>query len=238
MNPRLRVLGAWCGAAFFLLWLIGFVFFARWVPPIPPSMSANEIAHLFQTRSVPIRIAMIFMTTGAMCYLPWTALLSDLIRQIEGRSYFLTGTQFAAGVVSALTFFLPPFMWMTAAFRPERSPEITQAVVDLGWMLFIIPIAPFILQYLSLAVAIFSDSRPEPAFPRWAGYLQVWVSVSFLPAILAMFFKTGPFAWNGIFVWWIPLSFFAGWFVVMIVLARQAARRDEHTDSEPEVTKI
>ena len=60
--------------------------------------------------------------------------------------------------MAAMTFFLPGMIWAAAAFRPERNPEITQALVDLGWLLFITPIAPFIVQYVTLAIAIFADN--------------------------------------------------------------------------------
>jgi len=222
MGPRTKILGVWSAAAFFIFWVVGFVVFAQWVPPLPPSWSAAHVAQLFRARSVPIRVGMVLMSFGAVFYLPWTVVLSTLIKQIEGRSFFWSATQLAAGILSAITFFLPAFVWAAAAFRPERNPEITQALVDLGWLLFITPIAPFIAQYVILAVAIFSDRRPQPAFPRWAAYLQLWVSVSFLPGLVAFFMKTGPFAWNGLLVWWIPLTMFTGWFVVMIVLTRRA----------------
>jgi hypothetical protein len=225
MNPNLRILGVWSAAAFFLLWLIGFVFFAQWIPPIPPSANANEIADLFAARSVPIRVGMVLMSFGAVCYLPWSMVLATLIKEIEGKSVFLAGTQLAAGVLSTMTFFLPAFLWTTAAFRPQRNPEITQALVDLGWLFFITPIAPFILQYTILAIVIFGDRRPQPAYPRWVAYLQLWVSLSFLPAVIAFFLKTGPFAWNGLFVWWIPFATFTAWFGIMIVLTRRAVLR-------------
>jgi hypothetical protein len=222
MNSKRALYGVWSAVAFFLLWLIGFAFFAQWIPPIAPSASANDIASLFRERSVAIRVGMVLMSLGTVFYLPWTMALAGLIKEIEGKSFFLSGTQLAAGVVSAMTFFLPAFLWATAAFRPERNPEVTQALVDLGWLLFITPIAPFILQYLVLAVAIFADERPKPAFPRWAAYLQLLVSASFVPGVLAFFLKSGPFAWNGLLVWWFPFATFTGWFFTMIVLARKA----------------
>jgi hypothetical protein len=225
VNPSVRIYGVWSAAVFFGLWVVGFLFFAQWIPPIPPSWTADQVAQLFRDRSVPIRIGMIFMITGAMFYLPWTVVLSDLIKEIEGRSFFLSGSQLAAGIISTITFFAPPFVWITAAFRPERSPEITQALVDLGWLFFILPIAPFIMQYLILAIVMFRDHRSTPAFPRWAAYLQIWISLTFVPAIFATFMKTGPFAWNGVLVWWFPLANFAGWFIVMIVISRRAVLR-------------
>lgn len=227
MNQKLRMLGVWSAAAFFVFWLIGFVFFAQWIPPLPPSASAQEVADIFRTRSVSILLGMVFMSMGGAFYLPWTMTLSLLIKEIEGKSWFLSGTQLAAGVLSCTTLFIPAFIWAAAAFRPERNPEITQALVDLGWLYFITPIGPFILQYVILAVAIFMDKRPVPAFPRWIAYLQLWVSVSFLPGLVAFFMKTGPFAWNGLFVWWIPFTTFTAWFVVMIVFARKAVLRQQ-----------
>lgn len=225
MNPKMRILGVWSAAAFFLLWLVGFVFFAQWIPPIPPSANANEVAELFAARSVPIRVGMVLMSFGAVFYLPWSMVLADLIKEREGRSSFLSGTMLAAGVLCCVTFFLPAFLWATAAFRPERNPEITQALVDLGWLFFITPIAPFILQYVILAAVTFADKRAAPIYPRWSGYLQLWVSVSFLPGVIAIFLKTGPFAWNGLLVWWVPFVAFTAWFLIMIALTRKAVLR-------------
>jgi hypothetical protein len=235
MNPTLRIFGVWSAAAFFLLWLVGFVFFAQWIPPIPPSADADTVAALFADRSVPIRIGMVLMSLGAVCYLPWSMVLADLIKEREGRSSFLSGTMLAGGVLCSVTFFLPAFLWATAAFRPERNPEITQALVDLGWLFFITPIGPFILQYLILAVVTFSDKRAVPVYPRWSGYLQLWVSVSFLPGIVAMFLKTGPFAWNGLLVWWVPFAAFTAWFFVMIGLTRRAVLRSDESSRETAV---
>lgn len=222
MTVNSRLLGVWSAAAFFVLWAVGYGAFAQWIPPLSPSLTAVEVAQLFHDRSVPIRVGMVFMTLGAVFYLPWTVTLSSLVKDIEGKTFFWAATQLAAGIVSMLTFLLPGFVWATAAFRPERNPEITQTLSDLGWLLFITPIAPFMMQYIILGAAILSDKRSQPAFPRWAAYLQFWVSLSFIPAVIAFFAKSGPFAWNGLLVWWIPLTAFTGWFVLMIMLARRA----------------
>ncbi|TAM67465.1 hypothetical protein [Mycobacterium sp.] len=222
MTINSRLIGVWSAAAFFLVWAVGYMAFAQWVPPVSPALTAPQLAQLFHERSVPIRVGMALMSLGAVFYLPWTVTLASLVREIEGKPFFWAATQLAAGIVSMLTFMLPAFMWAAAAFRPERNPEITQALSDLGWLLFITPIAPFMMQYIILGIAILSDRRPRPAFPRWAAYLQFWVSLSFVPAVIAFFAKNGPFAWNGLLVWWVPLTSFTGWFVLMIILARRA----------------
>ena len=97
---------------------LGFVVFAGWFPPTPPSTGAQEMADLFRSQSISIRICMVFMTVGAVFYLPFTMLLSDLIKEIERPSALLAGTQLAAGILCTLTFFIPAYIWTAAAFRP------------------------------------------------------------------------------------------------------------------------
>ncbi|BDB43943.1 hypothetical protein [Mycobacterium kiyosense] len=165
MRPNSRLIGVWSAAAFFVIWAVGYLGFAHWVPPLAPSLTAPQVAQLFHESSVPIRVGMVLMSLGAVLYLPWTVTLSTLIKEIEGKSFFWAATQLAAGIVSMLTFMLPAFAWAAAAFRPERNPEITQALSDLGWLLFITPIAPFMVQYIILGIAILKGLAAAPRFP-------------------------------------------------------------------------
>jgi uncharacterized protein (DUF983 family) len=45
-----------------------------------------------------------------------------------------------------------------------------------------------------------------------------------VPGVMCLLFKTGPFAWNGLFVFWIPLAVFGSWFVVMSLLLLRAIK--------------
>jgi hypothetical protein len=44
---------------------------------------------------------------------------------------------------------------------------------------------------LALGLAILSDTRSSKIFPRWLGYYNIFVGLSFLPDLLVPFFKTG-----------------------------------------------
>ena len=48
--------------------------------------------------------------------------------------------------------------------------------------------------------------------------------VLLLPAVLLPFFKTGPFAWHGIFQFWLAALVFFGWMAVMSVMLIKAVR--------------
>src|SRR5690606_5043305 len=131
------------------------------------------------------------MGIGSIFYLPYTAVIADFIKQIEGRSIILTSIQIAGGVVGQITFFIPSLILAAAAFRPERNMETSLAMSDVAWLTFMTAWPPFVLQFASLGIAILMDSRPKPFFPRWFGFFHFWLIMTFFPATLAMFFKTG-----------------------------------------------
>jgi hypothetical protein len=82
---------------------------------------------------------------------------------------------------------------------------------------------------MATGLAILCDTSTSPVFPRWSGYLGLlmgWIQVA---ASLLVYFKTGPFAWNGLVSWYIPLTDFFLWFVIMTVLTTKAINAD-HRD--------
>jgi hypothetical protein len=91
---------------------------------------------------------------------------------------------------------------------------------------------PFMMQNFSFAFAIFSDTRTTPLFPRWLAYVNIWAPIIFTPGAIPQFFKDGPFAWNGIFVFWIPATVFVIQFVVNVVYLLKAIK-DEEVAEEP-----
>jgi len=114
--------------------------------------------------------------------------------------------------------------WILGVYRATRSDEVVQLLNDLGWVLIFTPVVAGLLQVFMLGIAVF-NSRAAPAlFPRWFGFFNIWIGVAFLPGGLLAFFKTGPFAWNGLFCFWLGLSAFGLWFVVTAVMLLKAER--------------
>ncbi|EHB55176.1 hypothetical protein MycrhDRAFT_2370 [Mycolicibacterium rhodesiae JS60] len=56
------------------------------------------------------------------------------------------------------------------------------------------PIVLFSCQEVPIAVAILMDRSPNPVLPGWVGYANLWIPLTFLPALLAYFVTTGPVA--------------------------------------------
>lgn len=131
------------------MWLLGFIVFARWVPPLSPALGAAEISQEYLSRSTDIRIAMALMGIGSIFYLPFTIVITDFIKKIEGSSTILSTTQVVGGVVGQITFFIPSFIWAAAAFRDGRDPQVILAMSDIAWITFMTAWPPFFLQFVA-----------------------------------------------------------------------------------------
>jgi hypothetical protein len=78
-----------------------------------------------------------------------------------------------------------------------------------------------------IAIAVLTDKNPEPIFPRWVGYLNVWTAVLIIPAGLIEFFKTGPFAYDGAISFWFVWLVFFGWIIGMSALVMRACTHEK-----------
>lgn len=225
-NRAIQLFFAWCGIATIVVTGIGF-WPAGFLPGgIEPGLTADQIAAMYRENTMGIRFAGVCTVGGAGLYLAFTAAVSAQLRRIDsGVSPVLAYAQLAAGTATSFLFLIPGMFLTIAAFRPERAPEITQALNDVAFLFFLMPYSIAALQDLATGICILSDKRKNPILPRWAGFLSLWVFVGFLPAALCGFFKTGPFAWNGLFVWWIPIGIFTAWCIGLNLCLVKAINR-------------
>jgi hypothetical protein len=221
MNARHQMLCTWSGPVFVAVFTVGFWFLAHYLPPPSPNAGAADIAALYRQNTGQIRLGMLLMMACSALVAPFVAIIAVQMKRLEGGAGVLTCTQLSAGTVGILFLILPALLWTVAAFRPERDPNLILLLNDLGWIFFLMPFGTFAVQNLAIGIAILAHSGPS-VFPRWAGYFNLWVAVLFVPGGLLTFFKTGPFAWDGLFVFWVPLVVFLLWYGAMFVLLRQA----------------
>ncbi|MFA6576825.1 MAG: hypothetical protein WCS84_15495, partial [Nocardioides sp.] len=157
--------------------------------------------------------------------LPLVATIAIQMRRMEGRAPVLTVVQVVSGAVTGVLLTMPLLVMAVAGFRPDRTPELTVTLNDLAWLLFLTPIAPFMVQNVAIGIAVLRD--PRQVFPRWVGYANLWIAVLFVPDVLAYFFFDGPFAWDGLFVFWLALAAYAAWLVIMPIAVRRALREQQ-----------
>jgi hypothetical protein len=212
---KFQVFGTWCGPGFVLLLFGGWGILGGLIPLLPPSNDAGQIAAAYSNSPVVHLIGLSLAMAGTCVLLPFYLTVSMQMRRTELRWPYLSILQLISGVVVVVVLLIPIMFFIVAQFRTDRPDDITQLMNDMSYICLILPWPPLFGQLIPLALAVFNDHRTNPVFPRWLGYFNLWTAVFLLPANLLIFFKTGPFAWNGIFGFWIPAAVFGLWYLVM-----------------------
>jgi hypothetical protein len=222
MHVKIEKAAAWLGLAMLGAFLVMFWFIAGVIPPMDPGDTAEQIAAIYAENELRIRIGLALMILFAFLFAPFFALLSRQVRRIEGYWGVMSLTQILLSVTFPFGFSLCAIFAVTAAYRPDRNPDVTQALNDIFWFIFVGLVGPLITQVVILAFCVFIDRREVPSFPRWYGYFNIWYAILGVPGGAVFLFKEGPLAWNGMFAFWIPLTVFSIWMVVTTVMLSKA----------------
>lgn len=215
MNTTLQKLCASCGVPAIGIFVLGLIV-CQFLPVPGPSMSADEVAAMYQDNTVLIRTGAVLVLLSTLFTAPFFAAISIQLRHMEGHERpVMAYTQLAAGSLNIAFFILPALLFIITAFRPDRPPEITQALNDLSWIITILPWPLTAIQAVAVALTILTHHDSNPVLPRWLAYFSLWFAILLIPASLIPYFKTGPFAWNGILAFWIPATLFVFWYPVM-----------------------
>jgi hypothetical protein len=190
---------------------------ATWFPLPAAHHSAAYIGRFYRDHADGIRLGAVLLTGGAALLAPLAAVTAVHLRRIEGEFSPLAYLELGMGSASPLAVSITSFFWWTAAFRPYRDPVVTQSWNDAGWLCLTAVVFLVILQLIAIATAIFTDRGERPLFPRWLAYLSLWTAALLLPSVLCLWFKRGPFAWNGIASLYLAFAVVGAWFVAMIV---------------------
>jgi hypothetical protein len=236
---KVNLAGAWCGVAYIVLLLVGWWGVGGFLPLLSPSESAAQIAAFFRTNTVELRLGMVIVMWGAAAFIPFTSTIADYIAKIEGRSGPLSKTFLLSGYANVMLTFYPPIYWIINSYRSaERPDDMIYMLNDFAYIQFIGGLAIIMPMFVVLAIVALADKSPKPVFPRWSAYASIMTFILFLPDQALFFFKSGPFAWNGLFAFWIPLTVFGGWFFMVAYLIRrhvlsETARAVTHSAARP-----
>jgi hypothetical protein len=224
VNVNVLMFGAWAALLYPGLLILGWWFLADFVPPPKPTAGAQEILDHYHSHTTRIRAGMVIVMFGAVMAMPLGATVAYFIRRIEGFTGPLTLLQVMGAVGMAVLTFLPAMWWLIALFRLDRSAELTQTLNDVGWLQWVGGLTIYYPTIVTMAIAAFIDKSKRPTFPRWFGYLNLWLFVLLLPGQMIFFFKTGPLAWNGLISFYLAFVVFGLWFPVAFCVLRKAVR--------------
>jgi hypothetical protein len=228
-HPKILKACLWTGPGFALMWLAGggplslFIF-----PPESAAHSPIETVHTYTQHLTRVEIGCVFMIMSSTIYCVWAVVVSLYTREAEGHRPALFWIQMISLACCEVVVMLIGFFWGVAAFRAgHTSPQITQALNDLGWFGVLFTGAPFAMYMIALAGSILLDRSERPAYPRWVAYYNLFTTFFMFEASLLIFFKHGAFAQNGLFVFYMPMIVFFVWILVMSKLTWNAVNREQ-----------
>ncbi|MBA3741880.1 hypothetical protein [Sporichthya sp.] len=228
LSSRTQVVCAWTSIVCILLSGLAFVI-ADFIPPPKADASAQDIADFYANHTGRIRAGLLLMFISWAGWGTLVACIATQMQRIEGVRPIMTNILMLSGGAAWMFVLLPTIVLTVAAYRPERSPEITQTLHDLDWISAFFPFLVFAMFATAMAVAIFQDPGPNPVFPRWLAYVNIWAEALFIPAAALIFFHSGVFSYHGMFPFWIPLLVFGGWVLLLAWAVRQAALNEMRT---------
>jgi hypothetical protein len=230
MENGLRM-GIWSGPVAFLIFGIGLIGFAHFLPPPAPSLSSQEIAEVYANNTLGIRLGGILIMLAAALFAPFFASITVFMTRMEGRWPIYAWTQAMTATIVVLCFFIGAMLFTITAFRPERPDDLTQIMNDFAWLLFVAPAPPAVIQTFAIGFAIIGDR--SRILPRWTAFFSFWVAVLFVPGAMAILFKTGPFAWNGVLAFWVPAVLVGLWSNVIALQMLGAIKKGRWQAAEP-----
>ena len=224
---RSIVYTAWTSQLAMLFMFAAMLFGWKIFPPPSPSLPVEVWAAGFSEHPTRVFLGAMSMMLGASLFMVFFGGLFACLKRIEGQNSPLT-----YGMIMIVPFgFFPMFVMVVflveAAFRPNVSPEIIGMLADISIFMLVIPGLVGLVQYGITGLVILMDKRENPIMPRWVGYVSIWVGVLSLPGVVIPFFKSGPFAWNGIFTFWLPAILFGVMLTIIMWAMLQAAKHPD-----------
>lgn len=221
------------GRLLFLLFAIGWIGFARFVPAPSPLAGAAEIARRYRDNAAGIQIGATFMLVSFAFWATWGSVIAAWTKRTVPGGQVLAYIQVVSMTIAEMVGVLCAFFWGAAAFRPGQiSPEITMTLNDMGWLMFLIPWPPFSMWCIAVALAVFRDKSDDPVFPRWTAYLSLLTAILFIPAGAALFFKEGGYAYNGLLGMYLPLAIFFVWVEGLTIAMTRRLLREQREERE------
>lgn len=231
INPTVHLVITWSSVPLIFFFFIGMVPMSGFIPPPSPMAPAAEIVAFYTSNLTSIRLGQLVSALSFTLMFAWGASIAVWTGRIERGFPILTYTQLMSCAGSSALTFMIFLVWSVASFRPTvYAPETVLMLNDLGWFLFLWIVPPFSIWFGAMGWAILQDKRTEPIYPRWTAFVCIWAAVQMLTTMLIAMFKEGPFAFNGILGFWIPVIAFFIWMVVMTLYTHKAILRQVRDD--------
>jgi hypothetical protein len=233
-SERTQRILLWWGLAWTVVYGLVWWRLLHMMPPPTARWSADEIARFYLENGPDIKIGATICgwTSGFM--VPIAVVVAMQIARHETGKPVWAALALAGGALMSIPLALPPIFWGVAAFTPTRAPEITATMHELAMLTFVTTDQYYIFMWVAIAaIGVIPNVVRHSPFPRWFGYYTAWTALMFEGGAVAFVTRSGPFAWNGMLAFWLPVVTFFAWIVVASVLLFRAIDQQAHAAMQP-----
>ena len=230
MNTKHQLVLTHSAIAMALMIFIGSFVMTGWLPPPAPTLSLEEIAAIFTPDNYAMRIGVLVMIFFSPLYVAFAAVIATQLKRIEGPHHVLANLQYVISAAGLCLFLVPGFIWLAISYREGIAPQLIMVMNDLAWFMFLAGSAPTVLQWGSTGLAILADKTASPVYPRWLGYLNFWLAAGAGTGQVIPFVMSGPFAYNGLFGFWVVAAVFFIWVSTMYIYTLKAVKAQATND--------
>ena len=226
MTERAQTIMIWWGWVFMVAY--GFCLWGLldMMPPPPATLTVDQVASFYHDNGFRIRLGALITSYCSAFMVPISVVISVQMARLEKGTPVWSILAFAGGILMSMFLVFPPLLWGVAAFSVDRAPEATALMHELGTLTLVTTDQFYIFQMVAMTyISLTQKVDANSPFPRWFGYFTAWAALMFEAGAIAFIPKTGAFAWDGLLVFWSPLSIFGVWVTVMSWLMLRALKR-------------
>jgi hypothetical protein len=230
----------WWGIGLAVVYTLALIFLLQQVPTKNPNWSAEQVADWYAHNQGKIKWGAVIASWTSAFMMPILTVVAIQIARVESGGWKIwSALSLVSGALMSLFLMLPPLFWGVAAYTaPRKNPEVTTLMHELGTLTLVTTDQFYIFMWVAVTVIALRPATQlvkNNPFPRWWGYLSIWITIMFEAGAIAFVPRSGPFAWNGLLVFWSPLSLFGVWITIQSWLAFRALR-GQIAEPEPEPT--
>lgn len=222
---------AWCGPIFMTTFFFMWGVLAKNLPPVGADLNAAQIAAHYIENGMAIRIGMSVCMVGGAFYMAWGLAVSRVMRRIEGPDGMLSSLEMMGATITCAPIIIACGIWTAGSIEaPALQPEIVHLLYWLGWMIIDLAYMVTTFQIFAVSLVFLRDRREKPLVPSWVCWWGFVTCAAFFPVSLVPFFRTGPFAFHGLFNFWIAFFTWYIWVTAISIYVIKAITRLQQED--------
>jgi hypothetical protein len=210
LSQRIQIICAWCGPAFVILYAFSWAVLGHNYPPPDPSFTAQELVDNFYLKyRDQIMLGQSLSTAFGILYLVWACQLTVQMWRRE-TTPILSIIQLCGGLLTGWVLMFSPALWVWCAeIAGTSNPEFIKAVHFLAWYVYDMTYMITTVEVIAIFILVVADKQKPALMPKWAASLALFSGLSFLPLTFLPYVKSGPFALNGHWSYWVAFGSYA-----------------------------